>query len=119
MLHETLFTFFRLNEVDAQSAYEAFSRERAFVSRHIFGIYYRKLYGAYEAIPDEKFEEIITLYQTTLSTPTSVWLKQIFAKYEVEYIVWDKIKDPLWQLDKYKFLEKSAEFGSMAIYRVK
>ena len=119
ILHETLFVFFRLNEVDAQSAYEAFSRERAFVSRHLFGIYYRKLNGNYESVPDEKFDEIVDMYKETLSTPTSKWLEQIFEKYEVEYIVWDKIKDPLWQLDKYKFLEKSAEFGSMAIYRVK
>ena len=118
-LHETLFIFFKLNQVDAQSAYEAFSRERAFVSRHIFGIYYRKLNGSYESMPDEKFEEIVGMYKETLSTPTSKWLEQIFEKYEVEYIVWDKIKDPLWQLDKYKFLEKSAEFGSMAIYRIK
>ena len=51
-LHETLFTFFRLNGVDTQSAGEAFSRERASVSRHLFGIYYRKLYGEYEAIPE-------------------------------------------------------------------
>jgi len=118
-LHETLFTFFRLNEVDAQSAYEAFSRERAFVSRHLFGIYYRKLYGSYEAIPDEKFEEIVALYKETLSTPTSVWLYGIWKKYEVEYLVWDKKNDPLWNLDRYKYLEKAAEFGDIVIYRVK
>jgi hypothetical protein len=118
-LHDTLFIFFRLNQVDLQSAYEAFSLERAFVSRHLFGIYYRKLNGSYESIPDEKFEAIVDMYKETLRTPTSKWLEQIFEKYEVEYVVWDKIKDPQWQLDKYKFLEKSVEFGSMAIYRIK
>ncbi|MBI2673849.1 MAG: hypothetical protein HYX23_01035 [Candidatus Zambryskibacteria bacterium] len=118
-LQETLFIFFRLNQVDAQSAYEAFSRERAFVSRQFYGIYYRKLNGSYESIPDEKFDEIVDMYKETLRTPTSKWLEQIFEKYEVEYLVWDKKADPLWQLDKYKFLEKSAEFGSMTIYRVK
>ena len=98
-LYETLFIFFRLNEVDAQSAYEAFSRERAFVSRHIFCIYYRKLNGSYESIPDEKFDEIVGMYKETLSTPTSKWLEQIFEKYEVEYIVWDKVANPQWQLE--------------------
>ena len=117
-LYETLFIFFRLNEVDAQSAYEAFSRERAFVSRHIFGIYYRKLNGSYESIPDEKFEEIVDMYKGTLSTPTSKWLEQIFEKYEVEYIVWDKVANPQWQLESYPFLKEVAMFDSMAIYQI-
>lgn len=117
-LYETLFIFFRLNEVDAQSAYEAFSRERAFVSRHIFGIYYRKLNGSYESIPDEKFDEIVGMYKETLSTPTSKWLEQIFEKYEVEYIVWDKVANPQWQLESYPFLKEVAMFDSMAIYQI-
>lgn len=116
-LYETLFIFFRLNGVDAQSAYEAFSRERASVSRHIFGIYYRKLNGTYESMPDEKFEEIVTLYKETLSMPTPKWLEQIFEKYEVEYIVWDKVANPEWQLESYPFLKEVALFDSMAIYQ--
>ena len=60
--------------------------------------------------------EIVASYQETLSTPTAEWLKNIWTKYEVEYLVWDKKSDPLWNLDKYKFLTKVAEFGDIAIY---
>ena len=112
-----LFTFFRLREVNMESAQETFSRERNIVSKEIYCIYYRKLYGTYEAIPDEKFDEIVALYKETLSTPTSKWLEQIFNKYEVEYLVWDKKIDPDWQLQKYSFLKEAAVFGDIAIYR--
>ncbi len=115
----TMFSFYRLQGVGNKEARDTFFKDRYNISAEIYGIYYRELLGSYEAIPDEKIEEFLAFYKETLSTPTSVWLKQIFDKYEVEYIVWDKTADPLWQLDKYKFLEKSAEFGSLAIYRVK
>jgi len=58
----------------------------------------------------------VAQYNATLGVPTSLWLKQILTKYEVEYLVWDKKSDPLWNLDQYKFLEKTAGFGNLVIY---
>lgn len=116
-LLDVLFSFYRLREVDAESTPAIFSQERASISSQIYGIYYRKLNGSYESMPDEKFEEIVTLYKKTLSVPRSEWLKNIWAKYEVEYLVWNKAEDPLWRLDQYKFLDKMAEFGDLAIYQ--
>lgn len=115
-LLDTLFLFYRLRGVDGESAPEVFKDERKTVSANIYGIHYRKLTGSYEAIPDEKIEEIIALYKETLSIPTSEWLESIFTKYEVEYIVWDKKNDPLWQLEQYPFLKESSVFGGLAIY---
>ncbi len=111
------FSFYRLRQVNADSVSEVFSQERASLSSNIYGIYYRKLNGSYESIPEDKFEEIVALYKETLSTPTAKWLEQIFTKYEVEYLVWDKKSDPLWQLDKYKFLKRVAEFGDLVVYQ--
>lgn len=117
-LLDILFIFFRLDQVDEEFAQEAFSQERALVSRQIYGIYYRKLNGSYESIPDEKFEEIVTLYKKTLSVPTSEWLEKIFEKYEVEYIVWDKVANPQWQLELYPFLKEAVVFDNLAIYQI-
>jgi len=118
-IRNALYTFYRLEGVGVKEAPEVLGAERGYISASIYGLYYRELLGSYEAMPDEKFEEIIALYKETLSTPTPVWLEQIFAKYKVEYIVWDKESDPLWRLDQYKFLDKTAEFDDLVIYRVK
>ena len=73
---------------------------------------------SYEAIPDDKIEETLALYRTSLTTPAPVWLKQKMTQYEVSYVVWDKKADPDWQLQKYPFLKEAAMFGDIAIYRL-
>ena len=118
-IRDSLFTLYRLEGVRTKDVSEFFSTNRGYISATIYGLYYRELLGSYEAIPDEKFEKIISLYKETLSTPSSIWLEQMFTKYEVEYIVWDKENDPMWHLDQYKFIDKVAEFDDLLIYRVK
>ena len=114
---DILFLFYRLRGVEGESVLEVFTNERKIVSTQIYGIYYRKLMGSYEAIPDEKIEEIAELYKETLFIPTSEWLRQILTQYEVEYIVWDKENDPDWQLEKYSFLKEVAVFNDIVIYQ--
>lgn len=116
-LLDALFAFYRLRGVDNKNVREIFSAERGYISWNIFGIHYRQLYGSYEAIPDEEFNDIVVRYEATLATPTSAWLKQKMIQYEVNYVVWDKTTNPEWQLQKYPFLEKEALFGDLAIYR--
>lgn len=114
---EILFSFFRLRRVGAETAMEAFSQSINQVSSDLYGTYYRKFLGTYEEMPKEKLQEVVGLYQKTLSVPTAAWLYEIWKKYEVEYLVWDKKTDPLWRLDQYKYLKKVAEFGDIAIYQ--
>lgn len=114
---DTLFTFYRLRGVGGEETRDLFLAERGLISAEIYGIYYRELLGDYEDIPDEKVEEIAELYRETLAVPTSEWLKQVWEKYEVEYVVWDKQIDAGWKLDQYRFLKKAAEFGGQLIYR--
>ncbi|MCH8986767.1 hypothetical protein IIA94_01215, partial [Patescibacteria group bacterium] len=116
-LLDVLFTFYRLRGVGIKDARDVFFRERGYVSSNVYGIYYRELLGSYAAIPDEKIEEIVVAYKETLSTPTSEWLRRTWALYELEYVVWDKKTDSLWQLEKYPFLEEAVVFGDLAIYR--
>ncbi|MDP3763181.1 MAG: hypothetical protein Q8Q92_00775 [bacterium] len=116
-LLDVLFAFYRLRGIGTKDARKVFFEERDYISWNIYGMHYRELLGSYEAIPDEKIEEIVALYKATLSTPTSEWLKQVWSRYEVEYLVWDTKSDPLWHLDQYSFLKKVATFDDMAIYR--
>ncbi|MEK7567331.1 MAG: hypothetical protein AAB513_00210 [Patescibacteria group bacterium] len=117
-LLEVWFTFYRLNGVGATDAREKIFADRELVSANIYGMYYRELLGAYEAIPDEKIEEIVKLYEKGLTISNSKWLKQMMDKYEVEYIVWDKNNNPTWELDQYDYLNKVVDFSdyNLAIY---
>ncbi|MDO8589681.1 MAG: hypothetical protein Q7R69_00175 [bacterium] len=113
----TMFSFYRLAGVDSKEVEDAFLKDREKVSFEAYGIHYRELFGSHEAFPDEKIREIALSYKKTLSLPAAEWLKNLWTKYEVAYLVWDKKSDPLWNLDKYKFLTKVAEFDDIAIYR--
>lgn len=115
-LSEVVSTLYRLEGVGGNNSQARFFTDRAYLSSNIYGIYYREALGSYEAIPNEKITEFAMFYQKTLTIPTPEWLEKIFNKYEIEYVVWDKKTDPAWDLDRYKFLEKSAEFGEVAIY---
>lgn len=116
---ETLFTFYRLENVTADTAHDVFYADKERVSAEIYGIYYRELFGSYEAIPDEKMDEIVALYIETLPIPKDEWLKNVWSKYEVEYFVEDTKNDPLWNLGQFSFLEESAVYGDIKIYHFK
>lgn len=116
-LLDVVSTFYRLRGIDREIARETFFAERHYLSTNLYGIYYREVFGSYEAIPDEKIEEALAFYQNTLTIPRAEWLERIFTKYEIEYLVWDKSADPTWNVDHYQFLEKSAVFGDVTIYR--
>lgn len=116
-LLEVIFAFYRLRGVGKKEARDVFFAERGFISTSIYGIYYREALGSYEAIPDEKIEEALALYVNTLAIPTPEWLQRTFKKYDVSYLIWDKKTDPLWNLDRYPFLTKVAEFGEVSIYQ--
>lgn len=116
---DTVFLFYRIRGVGVDTVNEVFERERGFISTQIYGIYYRKLYGDYEAVSDEKINEIIELYKKTLTTPSARWIEDMLSKYEIKYIVWDKKNDPDWALEQYMFLKKAAVFGDIVIYTTK
>ncbi len=115
-LMEVMFTFYRLKGVTGEVAREAFFKDRGNISLNLYAIHYRDLIGSYEDIPDQEIEDFTKAYKDTLSISTTEWLKKMFIKYEVEYIIWDKIEDPSWELDKYSFLKKEVDFEGVSIY---
>jgi len=114
-----IFSFYQFRGIGIEDARETFFAERGYLSSNIYGMHYREFLGSYDAIPDEKIEEILEAYIKTLSIPTIDWLKETLAKYEVEYVVWDKKNDPDWRLEQYLFLREVAVFGNMVIYQFK
>ena len=118
-LLDAVFTIYLLRGVDAGEARQVFQDEIKSISSDVYGIYYRETTGSYAGIPEEKFEEIVKLYTDGLKTPASKWLYEMFKKYDVEYIIWDKIKDPSWNLGRFNYLTEVFEFGGMAIYKFK
>lgn len=116
-LQDVLFAFYRLRGVTREDAREVFFEERGYISANTYGIYYRELLGSYDSIPNEKIEEILARYEGILSIPTAQWLQDTWARYDVEYVIWDKTLDPEWQLEQYPFLEEATVFDDLALYR--
>ncbi len=116
-LLDGIFSFYRLRGVNENNVREVFFNERGYVSWNIYGEKYRQELGSYAEIPDEKIEDIISSYKESLKIPTSVWLEDTWNQYNVRYLVWDKKSNPIWQLDRYSFLEEIAVFGDMVIYK--
>lgn len=116
-LVNNLFALYRLEGVAKDKAEEVFFQERRRISGRIYGLYYRELLGTYQSIPDEVLQEFVQKYQESLSIPNNEFLNELWSKYQVKYLVWDKKNNPQWQLDQYDFLEKAAEIGDLAIYQ--
>ncbi len=116
-LENNLFALYRLDGVGKNEAKEVFFQDRGRISGRVYGLYYRELLGNYKSIPDEVLQESVQKYQDSLSIPTNEFLNELWSKYHVKYLVWDKKNNPKWQLDNYPFIKKVAEFGDLIIYR--
>lgn len=117
-LHDMLFTFYRLEGVSHDTVREVFTRERGHISANLYGVYYRDLFGSEEAIPDAIIEDMIVQYRETLSTPFTLWVSDMFMKYGVRYLVWDRKTDPDWHVEALPFLMEVARSGDVVIYEV-
>lgn len=118
-MEDIVFTYYRLQGVEKDNVRDIFFSEKIFLSTRLFGVYYRDLGGGwYDDIPNDVLDEIINNYMQTLTTPADDWLYDVWKKYEVEYLVWDKKIDPEWQLDTYSFLKQVASFGDVTIYKL-
>jgi len=116
-LKDALFSFYRLNGLGGGEARETFFKERATVSSLVYAMYYRETTGDYGGIPDAILEELIREYENTLSIPTEKYYKDLWQKYNVDYVVWDRTQEPQWQLNNYSFLEEAYQNNGLIIYR--
>jgi len=116
-LLNTLFLLYRLDGVGKEDAREVFLQDRAKISWSLYGLRYRETTGSYAGIPDEVILDIVKKYQDSLSVSTGDFINQLWDKYGVKYLVWDKESEPQWNLSQYTFLRKAAEVGKFVIYQ--
>jgi len=69
---------------------------------------------AYEKIPAAEIGRIKGLFEDIKKTDFEIVLK----KYRVDYLLWDKNSDPLWQPDRFDFLDEVYNEGNFIIYGV-
>ena len=99
--------------------------------RSIWGVHYIDAYGhntsknilrkffnlppqEYEKIPKQKIDEFVLLAEDIQSGELSDYL----FNYRVDYFVWDKNKNPNWQLDNLDFLEEVYFYDNFFIYKI-
>ena len=102
-LQDLIFTFYRLRGIGSENVREVFYNEKLFIATRLAGIYYREKEGSDDDIPEEVLNTVISNYEYTLNTLAPKWLYDVWKKYEVEYLVWDKKTDPSWKLEQYPF----------------
>lgn len=102
------------NGLTAENAEEFFFSNRRMISGMFYAQYYRRNFGGYEKIPDERLYFLIEQYKIFLSVP----LEEILRKYQVNYLVWDIEKSPEWQIDKYPFFKQIYQVGDVKIYEL-
>ena len=112
-LLDGIFTEYRLDGLKSEEVYEQFSKDRTRISGRVYGQFYRRNFGGAENIPEEKIRELASQYENFLN----IELFDILAKYNVQYVVWDTLNYPNWQLDQYSFLSKVFKSNNIAIYQ--
>lgn len=111
---ERIFLSFRLDGLGKEDVQEYFFENKTEVSGRIYGGYYRKLLGAYDRIPDEKLNFLVEKYKEFLDVP----LEDILEKYSADYLVWDTVEHPEWQIEEYSFLEEIYADGEFKVFKI-
>ena len=109
----TLYIYFYLDGVSKDSARDYFYDKRDFVGAEIFGQHYRMKNGCYGCFPDSILDGLISEYQYFLKKDFTGQLKE----YVVDYVIWDKQKNPGWRLDRF-FNKKLYEKDNIVIYSI-
>lgn len=100
-----------LKGVTQSNAEDFFLENKDSVGNQFFGQYYRQKNGCYGCFPDDILKDFIDEYKVFSSGDFLIKLK----KYPLDYIVWDKEKDPLWKMDRF-FIKKVYDKGNIIIY---
>ena len=114
-LIERIFLIFRLNRLKGDDAQEYFFKNRANLSSRIYVEYYRKKMGSYGSIQDKKLNFLVDKYKEFLD----ISLESLFRRYQVDYLIWDTLKHPEWQIEQYLFFEQIYEINEFKVFKLK
>ncbi len=112
-IRKSLYVYFFLGGVSGDSARDFFYENRDFIGAQIFSDYYRQKNGCHGCFPDSILDGFILEYQEFLKKD---FLEQL-KKYRIDYAVWDKEKNPEWQLDRF-FTDKIYDQNNLVIYKI-
>lgn len=112
-IRHSLYIYFFLNGVAADSAKDFFYKNRDLVGGQIFSDYYRQKNGCYGCFPNPILDGFILEYQNFLKNDFVKELK----KYQADYAVWDKEKNPQWRLDRF-FSDKIFDQNNLIVYKI-
>jgi len=110
---DSLYIYTFLKGVTKDSAGDFFYKNRDSVGADIWGQRYRMKNGCYGCFEDSILESLIADYKNFLDKDFVTELK----RYRVDYIVWDKEKNPSWKMDRF-FSKKIYEKDNLTIYSV-
>lgn len=105
----------KLNGIDKASAREYFYGHRDEVGGWFFGQVYREKCGRTGCFPDEIMEKLISDYNDFLTSPLELEAK----KYKIDFLIWDKNKDPAWRISDWSFLEPIYDQNGIHLFKVK
>ena len=78
------------------------------------GQYWRDRCGSYGCFPDAILDGIIEKYLLFLQSP----IEQNFKQYRMDYLLWDKNREPEWRVADLKFLEPVYEYQNIVVYKI-
>lgn len=112
-LKHALFVYIFLDGATAGGAERYFLDNRNLIGSWLYGEYYRQQFGCNGCFSDEHLRELVREYQifTTKNFITEL------RRYPLDYIVWDKEKDPAWGLDRF-FGDPVYEDAGIFVYQV-
>lgn len=110
---ERYFLEYRLSGLTAKEAKEKFIQDRFRLSADLYGQHYRKLYGGYDKIPDEEVYRLADEYIKFSSIP----LKNLLEKFSTDYLIWDILQQPEWQIEQYPFFKLVEQDQRIKLYK--
>lgn len=108
------YLYLALQGLDAEHAESYFGEHRNDIGSTLYGMRYREQNGCGGCFPENVFQKLVFEYKEFMKGD---WLRRELKKYGVQYVLWDKTADGVWQLDRFFTKELYAEDG-LIIYDV-
>lgn len=114
-LKERLFLNYRLRGITAEDALATMQAERGQVSSAVYSLYWRQQAGGYDKIPDSIIDSLAAEYATAYA---QMPLEDMFKDMTATTILWDRSKEPEWNISALSFVKKSYASGGVEVYQI-
>ncbi len=89
------YLYLALAGIDAEHTAAYFQEHRNDIGSTLFGMLYREKNGCGGCFPESVFSGLVSEYKEFLKND---WLARELKKYDVNYVIWDRISDEAWRL---------------------